>query len=78
MSKDEKNKTAQSQEVDEYTAKMDRMVNNLKKRSKEDHKRQVNTMLIWLIVGTVIIIASIYLMLNTIGSGFEGAANLFS
>jgi nitrate/nitrite-specific signal transduction histidine kinase len=79
MPKNEQKQNSQNADVDEYTAKMDRMVNNLKRRSQDDRKTRVRNMLIWFAVGLIIILVSIYIMINTIGSGgFEGAENLFS
>lgn len=56
-------------EVDEYTARMDRMVNSLKKRSQTEQQNQTRTMIIWIGVGIAITIGAIYLMLNTEFSG---------
>ena len=56
-------------EVDEYTAKMDRLVNNLKKRSQTEQQNEFKSKLIWIGVGIVITIVAIYIMLNV---SFEG------
>ncbi|MBN2329891.1 MAG: hypothetical protein JXR73_22315 [Candidatus Omnitrophica bacterium] len=56
-------------EVDEYTVQMDRMVNNLKTKSRSEHQKQVKTMLIWILAGLVIVVGSIYWMLNV---AFQG------
>ncbi|MEW6235408.1 MAG: hypothetical protein AB1656_08495 [Candidatus Omnitrophota bacterium] len=52
-------------EVDEYTAKMDRMVMDLKKRSDEDRVKRAKTMLLFIGIGLVITAVSIFIMLNT-------------
>ncbi|MGC9328161.1 MAG: hypothetical protein ACP5I1_11045 [Candidatus Hinthialibacter sp.] len=56
-------------DVDEYTAQMDRMVNNLKTKSRNERQKQIKTMLIWLLISLLIIAGSIYLMLNV---AFQG------
>ncbi len=61
--------SAKEEPVDEYTARMDRMVEGLKKRSKTEHNKQFKTTLIWIGVGAAIIVVSIYLVLNSTFSG---------
>ncbi len=56
-------------EVDEYTAKMDRLVNSLKKRSQTAQQNEFKSKLIWIGVGIVVAILAIYIMLNV---SFEG------
>ncbi len=66
---EEQNVQTKEQPVDEYTARMDRMVEGLKKRSKTEHSKQLKTTLIWIGVGILIIVVSIYLVLNSTFSG---------
>jgi len=66
---EEKTAQAEEEQVDEYTARMDRMVEGLKKRSKTEHGKQTKTTLIWIGVGAAIIVVSIYLVLNSTFSG---------
>lgn len=56
-------------EVDEYTAKMDRLVNNLKKSSQTAQQNEFKSRLIWISVGILVAILAIYIMLNV---SFEG------
>lgn len=53
------------QEVDEYTQKMDRMVQGFQKQSKETHQHddKVRKTMIW--VGILVILACIFLMFNS-------------
>jgi len=52
-------------EVDEYTAKMDRMVQDLKKRSDDDRVRRAKMMVLFIGIGLVVTAVSIFIMLNT-------------
>jgi len=63
---------AHQEDYHEYTAKMDRMVDNLKNLSAAERKRQNRIFFIWLIVGTLIILLSIWLMLNYTRTNFSG------
>jgi hypothetical protein len=65
-------------EVDEYTARMDRMLASLKKRSIEDRKRTHYLKWMWLGIGLVIIVLAIFLMMNVSFSGFEGSFSFLS
>lgn len=56
-------------EVDEYTAKMDRMVNGLRKRSQIEHHKESKSKLIWILIAIIMTIVSIFIMLNIT---FEG------
>lgn len=59
-------------EVDEYTAKMDRMLTNLKKVSKHENELKHHKMMVWISVGTIISIILLIILFNSSFSGFEG------
>ncbi|MBI1390407.1 MAG: hypothetical protein GC154_18370 [bacterium] len=67
-----------AEEVDEYTAKMDRMVSGLKNRSKVKRAEQTRLTIIWLGVGVLVTAAMIFLALNVTSNGFEDMAHLLS
>lgn len=50
--------------IDEYTARMDRMVNGLKNKSKTIHHKQMQTTLMWTGIISLLMIAAIFILLN--------------
>ncbi len=56
--------------VDEYTAKMDRLVKGLKKQSEKERIHQKKIMLMWIGIGFLIVVVSIALMLTSGMSDF--------
>ncbi len=65
-----------SNDVDDYTAKMDHMVEKLKRKSELEREKRKKIMLMWLGIGSLIIVLSIFLMMNFSSNGLEGAFNL--
>jgi len=65
---DESLKQPKSEEIDDYTARMDRMVDNLQTQKENYHKRALKIKLICFAAGTLIIILFIYLMIKTYGT----------
>ncbi|RJP27228.1 MAG: hypothetical protein C4527_13730 [Candidatus Omnitrophota bacterium] len=65
-------------EVDDYTAKMDRMVSSLKRKSDTERKKGMHQALIWAAIGVVAIIASIFLMMNLSSSSFDSFGSFMS
>ncbi len=59
------------EEIDEYTARMDKMVASLKQRSEQERKERTKMALMWTGIGAVIIIICVFLMLNCSSTGLE-------
>lgn len=59
--------------VDEYTARMDRMLNSLQTKSRTTRTHQTQQMWIWLGAGVIVSSGLIYLALSITSSGFQGA-----
>ncbi len=58
---------------DDYTAKMDRLVSNLKKQSMLDRQQRLKLTVIWFGIACVITILMIYLMMTLTSTSFENA-----
>jgi hypothetical protein len=62
---------ADADPADEYTARMDRMVNALKSKRDTERKTAFKTSIIWCFVGAGLIALVIYLMLNISTTSFS-------
>lgn len=58
------------QPVDDYTAKMDRMLDSLKTRSQDNRKVMNKRILAWMGVGAVASALMFYLLFNVTSEGF--------
>ncbi len=63
--------TKENPEVDEYTARMDRMVNGLKKQSESEHHKNRCKMTLWISTGLVLSVLLLWIMFNISSSGFS-------
>lgn len=71
---DATNKTnEEASTVDEYTARMDRMLNSLQNKSRSARVHQSHMTWIWLSAGVVVSAGLIYLALSMSSHGFQDA-----
>lgn len=55
---------AKTNEIDDYTARMDRMLENLQKKSKTEHHRIIQTNLTWIGIIVLVMSLAIYILSN--------------
>ncbi len=63
--------------IDDYTARMDRMLDSLKQKSKEVKSDKFKKRLIWFSIGTLLVTLLLFLMRIMNSRGFGGLSILF-
>ena len=72
------NTTKENPEVDEYTAKMDRMVNGLKKQCESEQQKNRQKITLWISTGLVLSVVLLWIMFNISANGFSGSLHFLA